>query len=95
MKVAIKNDQYERSRIVTLPFINLDPSNLSTIYTAQCEKHGLQVCPVTFNQPLYIKAAENCSFSTRSRQSGSQSWWISPPYVIYWQQHSSDIVSHQ
>jgi len=54
----MKNDQYERSRIVTLPFINLDPSNLSTIYTAQCEKHCLQVCPVTFDQPLYIKAAE-------------------------------------
>jgi len=54
----MKNDQYERSRTVTLPFINLDPSNLSTIYTAQCEKHGLQVCPVTFDQPLYIKAAE-------------------------------------
>jgi len=64
MKVAMNNDQYERSRIVTLPFINLDPSNLCTIYTAlcfaqaQCEKHGLQVCPVTFDQPLYIKAAE-------------------------------------
>jgi len=60
MKVAMKNDQYERSRIVALPFINLDPSNLSTIYTAQCEKHRLQVCPVTFDEPLglYIKAAE-------------------------------------
>jgi len=50
--------------IVTLPFINLDPSNLRAIYTAlcfaqaQCKKHGLQVCPVTFDQPLYIKAAE-------------------------------------
>jgi len=31
MKVAMKNGQYERSRIVTLQFINLDPSNLSTI----------------------------------------------------------------
>jgi len=52
----MKNDQYERSRIVTLPFINLDSSNL--IYTAQCEKHGLQVCPVTFEELLYIKATE-------------------------------------
>ena len=64
MKVAMKNDQYERSIIVTLPFINLNQSNLSALYTAlcfaqaQCEKHGLQVCPVTFDQPLYIKAAE-------------------------------------
>ena len=65
MKVAMQQcNQYERSRIETLPFINLDPSNLSTIYTAlcfaqkQCENYGLRVCPVTFDQPLYIKAAE-------------------------------------
>jgi len=41
-----------------------DPSNLSALYTAvcfeqtQCEKHGLQICPVTLDQPLYIMAAE-------------------------------------
>ena len=64
MKVAMQSDQYDRSRIETLPFINLDPSNPSTIYTAlrfaqqQCEKHGLKVYPVTFDQPLYIKAAD-------------------------------------
>ena len=63
MKVAMHSDKYERTRLETLPFINLDPSNLSTIYTAlcfaqkQCEIHGLRVCPVTFDQPLYIKAA--------------------------------------
>ena len=64
MKTAMKSDQYQRTRIETLPFINLDPSNPSTIYTAlcfaqtQCEKQGLRICPVTFDQPLYIKAAE-------------------------------------
>jgi len=26
--------------------------------TKTCEKHGLRICPVTFDQPLYIKAAE-------------------------------------
>jgi len=64
MKVAMRSDQYERTRIENLPFINLDPSNPSTIYTAlcfaqkECEKHGLRICPVTFDQPLYLKAAE-------------------------------------
>ena len=64
MKVAMQSDQYERTRIEVLPFINLDPSNPSTIYTAlcfaqtQCEKHDLRICAVTFDQPLYIKAAE-------------------------------------
>lgn len=64
MKLAMECGQYQRSRIETLPFINLDPSNPSTIFTAlcfarsQCEKHDLKCCPVTFDQPLYIKAAE-------------------------------------
>lgn len=70
MKVAMCSDQYERSRIEVLPFINLEPSNPSTIYTAlcfaqsQCESYGLKVCPVTFDQPLYIKAAEIVASST-------------------------------
>ena len=36
MKSVMHNEQhqYERSRIVILPFINLDPGNLSTIYSA-------------------------------------------------------------
>ena len=47
-----------------LPFIKLDPSNPSTIYSALCfvqtqsEKHNLKICPVTFDQPLYQKASE-------------------------------------
>lgn len=64
MKVVMTNNNYERSRIITLSFINLDPSNLSTIYTAlhfaqtQCEKYDLRTCPVTFDQPLYMKATK-------------------------------------
>ena len=52
------------SKIHILPFINQDPSQTDTIYSALCfaqmlsEKYGLGLCPVTFDQPLYIKAAE-------------------------------------
>jgi len=51
MKMAMKDDDLHTSRIESLPLINLDPSNPSTIYTAMCfaqeqiEKHGLKVCP--------------------------------------------------
>lgn len=54
MKVAMQSYLYETTRIETLPFINLDSSNTSTIYTGlcfaqkQCEKHGLKICPVTY-----------------------------------------------
>ena len=64
MKVAVEKNEYETSRIETLPFIKLDPSNLSTIYTALCfaseqaRKIGLKTSIVTFDQPLYQKAAE-------------------------------------
>ena len=52
------------SEITTLAFINMDPSDCSTIYTAlcyaraQCDKAGQKTCFVTFDQPLYIKATE-------------------------------------
>ena len=62
-KVVMRNGRYETNSLLTLPFISLDPGNLSTIYTVlyfaqtQCVKYGLRVCLVTFDQPLYIKAA--------------------------------------
>lgn len=64
MKTVLKSDEFQTSRIETLPFINLEPSNPSTIYTALCfaqtqsDKHNLKICPVTFDQPLYEKASE-------------------------------------
>lgn len=66
MKVTMQSDldEYDRTRIETMPFIHLDPSNPSTVYTALCfaqqqfEKHGLRTCLVIFDQPLYIKAAD-------------------------------------
>lgn len=53
----------ESTHVMALPFINLDPSNMSTIYSAlsfaadQCRKRN-QCCIVTFDQPLYLKATE-------------------------------------
>ena len=64
MKTVVRNDEFCTSRIETFPFINLDPSNPSTIYTALCfaqelcEKKALKTCPVTFDQPLFLKASE-------------------------------------
>ncbi len=55
---------YDVSSIQTLPFINLDPGNLSCIFTAlsfaasQCLKQHQKTCVVTFDQPLYVKASE-------------------------------------
>lgn len=64
MKVAVNSDRFERTRVEILPFINMDPSDPSTIYTAlcfakeQCERSELRVCSVTFDQPMYLKASE-------------------------------------
>ena len=66
----MRGANYEKTRIEILPFIHLDPSNPSTIYTdlsfakRQCELHGIKTCFVTFDQPLYIKAAEIVAAST-------------------------------
>ena len=55
---------FEISDIVTLPFINLNPSDLSTIYTAlqfannEISLHNKQYCIVTFDQPIFIKAVD-------------------------------------
>ena len=55
---------YEISKINPLPFINMDPNNLTTIYSAlrfssdHCHKHGIATCLVTFDQPLFMKASE-------------------------------------
>ena len=64
MQCAVTGENHEKSKIQILPFVNQDPSQPETIYSALCfaqklsEKHSLGICPVTFDQPLYIKAAE-------------------------------------
>lgn len=65
-QVATENqsNEFHVSDVVTLPFINLNPSNLSTIYTAlnfalkEASRHGRNYCIVTFDQPLFIKAVD-------------------------------------
>ena len=61
---ATCNGTYDVSSIDFLPFINLDPNNPNTIYTALCFvqeiciKNNIKICPVTFDQPLYQKAVD-------------------------------------
>ncbi|ELU04056.1 hypothetical protein CAPTEDRAFT_206657 [Capitella teleta] len=62
MQLASKGENYKRTRIEILPFINLQPTNPSSIYTAlnfsrkQSSLHGMETCFVTFDQPLNAKA---------------------------------------
>ena len=64
MQMAVRSDNriYEKSRITILPFINLYPSNLDTIYSAllfsqaELEKQDLGIGMVRFAQPLYNKS---------------------------------------
>ena len=54
---------YYTSKIIPVPFINLDASNITTINSAltyaasECKKRNTS-CIVTFDQPLFIKACE-------------------------------------
>ena len=63
MQEALKCGVYDTSRVVVLSFINLDPNNLCTIYSAPhfaqylCDKFDISICPVTYNQSLYVIAA--------------------------------------
>jgi hypothetical protein len=64
MQLASKGENYERTRIEILPFINRQLTNPSSIYTAlnfsrkQSSLHGMETCFVTFDQPLNAKAIE-------------------------------------
>lgn len=55
---------FAQTKTTPLPFINLDPGNDSTIYTAlsftasQCKELDQEIGFVTFDQPLYIKAVK-------------------------------------
>lgn len=62
--VTEKESVFHVSDVVALPFINLDPNNLSTVYTAllfaqsEASKYNRNYCIVTFDQPLFIKAVD-------------------------------------
>ena len=61
---TICQGKFETSKIDILPFVNYDPTQPDTLYSAlsfvqDCtRKYKLGAVPVTFDQPLYIKAAE-------------------------------------
>lgn len=68
--VTEKDSVFHVSDVVALPFINLDPNNLSTVYTAllfaqsEASKYNRNYCIVTFDQPLFIKAVDIVAAST-------------------------------
>src|SRR6218665_2978514 len=75
-----------------LPFIHLDSSNPSTIYTAlcfaknQCELQGIKTCFVTFDQLLYIHV-NTVEIVAASTDLGnvvvtSQAWWFPSSYIL-------------
>ena len=51
MQASAQCNNFEQSRVVVLPFVNLDPGNLSTLYTAlyfaqnECNMRGIQFIP--------------------------------------------------
>ena len=64
MQIVNKEGEFGCTKIQILPFINLNPNDMSTNYTALsfaqklCDRHKIAAAPVTFNQPLYIKAVD-------------------------------------
>ena len=61
--------KFEISKIDILPFVNHDPTHPDTLYSAlsfiqnAAVKYRLGAVPVTFDQPLYIKAADTVASS--------------------------------
>jgi len=61
--ITATEQNYQTSMVLTLPFVNLQPTSLDAIYTvltyavAESQRQGQQTCVVTFDQPLYAKAA--------------------------------------
>lgn len=70
MENATRDEFYQRSKIICLPFIINPPTQYDTIYSAlrlavdKCRASDQKTCFVTFDQPLYIKAQDivrNCN----------------------------------
>jgi hypothetical protein len=63
-QTVIVGDDYDISSLDILPFINNDPNDLDTLYSSLVflqelsVKYNLGLCPVTADQPLYIKISE-------------------------------------
>ena len=65
-----REGNFLRTQIDALPFVNLNPGDPSSIYTAllyaetQCRLNNQKSCLVTFDQPLYAKASEIVASAT-------------------------------
>ena len=63
-RATVGDKSYQISRVIPMPFVNLDPTDVRAIYTAvmvavdQCRARGQKTCFVTFDQPLYWKAVD-------------------------------------
>jgi len=63
-QTVVVGTDYDTSSIDILPFINEDPNDVNTLYSALVFlqelsiKYNLGACPVTADQPLYIKIVE-------------------------------------
>ena len=64
MEKVTKNEEFSRSKILPLPFIDAPASDYNTIYTAlmyaieKCSETRQKFAIVTFDQPLYWKAQQ-------------------------------------
>ncbi|CAH0746943.1 unnamed protein product [Bemisia tabaci] len=65
MTLSTKNfTEFSTSSVIALPFINLDPSNLTTLYSAlqfaksESKRYKMESTIVTFDQPLFYKACD-------------------------------------
>ncbi len=70
-----QSNVFHVSDVVALPFINLSPSDMSTIYTAllfaqnEASLFNRNYCIITFDQPLFIKAVDIVHASPELRDS--------------------------
>ena len=75
--VTNNSGDYETSKVIILPFVNLQPTSLDAIYTAlmfaseESKRQGQQTCLVTFDQPLYAKAVDMIAYAASGSELSS------------------------
>ncbi|KAJ8666636.1 hypothetical protein QAD02_008298 [Eretmocerus hayati] len=64
MEKSFQGHDYDISKVIPMPFVDGQPSDIDTIFTALteaieiCNRYGMNACIITFDQPLYAKAHE-------------------------------------
>lgn len=76
MQEVTKQNNFQVSEVLYLPFINLPPSSYDGLHTAictaieNCLSMGQKTCIITFDQPLYMKAKDiACTLEEPQRSS--------------------------